>query len=49
MKIAAVIVTFNRKSLLLHTIKSLKNQSRKIDNIYIDSGKMLSVKIIFLF
>ena len=35
MKIAAVIVTFNRKSLLLHTIKSLKNQSRKIDNIYI--------------
>lgn len=35
MKIAAVIVTFNRKSLLLQTIKSLKNQSRKIDNIYI--------------
>lgn len=35
MKVAAVIVTFNRKELLLKTIKSLKNQSRKIDNIYI--------------
>lgn len=35
MKIAAVIVTFNRKELLVGTIKSLKSQSRKLDNIYI--------------
>ena len=35
MKIAAVVVTFNRKKLLLKTIQSLKTQSRKIDTIYI--------------
>lgn len=35
MKVSAVIVTFNRKELLIKTIQSLYNQTRKLDNIYI--------------
>lgn len=35
MKLAAVVVTFNRKELLIKTIESLKKQSRVLDSIYI--------------
>ncbi len=35
MKVAAVIVTFNRKQLLLEVLKALKCQKRPVDQIYI--------------
>lgn len=35
MKIAAVVVTFNRKALLLETLRGLTEQTRKPDHIYV--------------
>lgn len=35
MKIAAVVVTFNRKQLLIKVLEALKNQTRPLDHIYI--------------
>lgn len=35
MKIAAIVVTFNRKDLLLENLEALKNQTKPVDAIYI--------------
>ncbi|RLA43932.1 MAG: glycosyl transferase, family 2, partial [Gammaproteobacteria bacterium] len=35
MKIAAVVVTFNRKDMLLETLRGLRQQTRKLDRIYL--------------
>ncbi len=35
MKVAAVIVTFNRKEMLIRNLECILNQSRTLDKIYV--------------
>ena len=47
-KIAAVVVTYNRKEKLIKNLSCLKNQTRRLDKIYvIDNASTDGTKEIF--